>query len=150
MTDITAMLASREPFEVYEWARELFKGKEYIEAGQALEYLLEHYGAEPGIGDPAAVGRGRRAGAFAVGGRQQIALPGIGEARELLARSYYHSAQVNRAAEVAREILAREPGNAYAVLLLVRSLQRAGRADEAAAAERLAEAFGVDLSPAAR
>lgn len=122
MTDITAMLASREPFEVYEWARELFKGKEYIEAGQALEYLLEHYGAEPGIG----------------------------EARELLARSYYHSAQVNRAAEVAREILARDPGNAYAVLLLVRSLQRAGRADEAAAAERLAEAFGVDLSPAAR
>ena len=122
MTDITAMLASREPFEVYEWARELFKGKEYNEAGQALEYLLEHYGAEPGIG----------------------------EARELLARSYYHSAQVNRAAEVAREILAREPGNAYAVLLLVRSLQRAGRADEAAAAERLGEAFGVDLSPAAR
>ena len=74
---------------------------------------------------------------------------GTGEARELLARSYYHSAQLMRAVDSAREILERDPGNAYAVILLVRSLQRAGRTKEAAAAERMAGALGV-LVPAKR
>lgn len=118
MTIDTALLRLRAPYDSYRWAQQLFSDKDYIEAGQVLEYLLEHFGDEPGVG----------------------------EARELLARSYYHSAQVHRAAETAQQILDSDPGNAYAVLLLVRSLQRAGRTEEAAAAQRLALAYDVDVS----
>ena len=118
MTLAVRMLGGREPYDIYTWAQELFEGREYIEAGQVLEYLLEHHGSEPGLG----------------------------EARELLARSYFHSAQLMRAVDTAHEILQGDPGNSYALLILVRSLQRAGRTDEALAAERLAAAYGVDVS----
>ncbi len=118
MSSIEERLPAREPYAIYQWAQQLFDARDYVEAGQALEYLLAHFGSEPGTG----------------------------EARELLARSYFHSAQLTRAAETAREILKGDPGNAYAVLLLVRSLRRAGRTEEADAAERMADALGVDVS----
>lgn len=65
------------------------------------------------------------------------------ELRLLLARSYYHSAQLRRAEEVLRPLLDRWPAEAYAHLLLARTLQRAGRAEEGRQHLLLAEAMGL-------
>ncbi|WP_214408506.1 tetratricopeptide repeat protein [Sphaerisporangium fuscum] len=48
-------------------------------------------------------------------------------ARLLLARSYYHSAQLGRAEAELREVLRRAPTEEYACLLLGRTLQRQSR-----------------------
>ncbi|MDX6351889.1 MAG: hypothetical protein QOF84_6679 [Streptomyces sp.] len=61
--------------------------------------------------------------------------------RLLLARAYYHSAQLRRAEEQLREIIDRDPVEHYAHLMLGRTLQRQGRADEAAPWLRMAAAF---------
>nr|WP_328806241.1 tetratricopeptide repeat protein [Streptacidiphilus fuscans] len=64
-------------------------------------------------------------------------------ARMLLARSYYHSAQLRRAEEALRQAIERDPVDGYARLLLGRTLERqGGRADEAATQLRLAESLG--------
>jgi predicted Zn-dependent protease len=68
--------------------------------------------------------------------------------RMLLARSYYHSAQLRRAEEQLRRIVDREPVEAYAQLLLGRTLQRQNRAEEAAAHLRLAGALDPELTAA--
>lgn len=60
----------------------------------------------------------------------------------LLARSYYHSAQLNRAENLLRIIVERWPDDAYAHFVLSRTLQRAGRADEGRRHLLLAEAMG--------
>ncbi|GAA1381527.1 tetratricopeptide repeat protein [Pseudonocardia kongjuensis] len=62
--------------------------------------------------------------------------------RLLLARAYYHSAQLGRAESVLRELLERTPSDGYAHLLLGRTLQRRSRHDEAAPHLRLASALG--------
>ena len=67
----------------------------------------------------------------------------LGAARELLARAYFHSAQLDRAAAAARDLLERDPAHGYAALLLARTLERASRSDEAAAARRYAAALGM-------
>ncbi|MBO0873553.1 MAG: tetratricopeptide repeat protein [Pseudonocardia sp.] len=69
------------------------------------------------------------------------------ELRLLLARAYYHSAQLGRAERELRVVLERDPVADYAHLLLGRTLQRQSRHDEALKYLRLAEAmsgFGVD------
>jgi predicted Zn-dependent protease len=63
--------------------------------------------------------------------------------RMLLARAYYHSAQLGRAETEVRAVLAADPANAYAHLLLGRTLQRMSRHAEATAPLRLAAAMGV-------
>lgn len=68
--------------------------------------------------------------------------PGQTGPRLLLARAYYHSAQLGRAEAQLREIVERDPVEHYAHLMLGRTLQRAGRHDEAARWLRMAEAFG--------
>ncbi|RVX48012.1 tetratricopeptide repeat protein [Nonomuraea polychroma] len=52
-------------------------------------------------------------------------------ARLLLARAYYHSAQLGRAEAELRVILERDPAEGYACLLLGRTLQRQSRPKEA-------------------
>jgi predicted Zn-dependent protease len=52
-------------------------------------------------------------------------------ARLLLARAYYHSAQLGRAEAELRVILERDPAEGYAFLLLGRTLQRQNRPKEA-------------------
>jgi Tfp pilus assembly protein PilF len=64
------------------------------------------------------------------------------DARLLLARAYYHSAQLRRAEEQLREVIERDPVEHYAYLMLGRTLQRQGRHDEAAPWVRIATAFG--------
>ena len=52
-------------------------------------------------------------------------------ARLMLARAYYHSAQLTRAEATLREVIALDPSEAYAYLMLGRVLQRLSRHDEA-------------------
>lgn len=67
--------------------------------------------------------------------------PAESGARLLLARSYYHSAQLRRAEEQLRKIVDRDPTDHYAHLMLGRTLQRQGRHEEAAPWLRMAAAF---------
>ena len=64
------------------------------------------------------------------------------DVRLLLARSLYHSAQLNGAIKVATELLDHDPNEPYAHLLVGRSLQRQGKAEEAQPHLRLAELLG--------
>lgn len=70
--------------------------------------------------------------------------PGQQELQLWLARAYYHSAQLGRAESVLTQLIERWPSEAYAHLLLARTLQRAGRAEEGRKFLRLAEAMGLD------
>jgi predicted Zn-dependent protease len=65
--------------------------------------------------------------------------------RLLLARAYYHSAQLRRAEEQLREIVERDPVEHYAHLMLGRTLQRQGRQDEAEPWLRMAGAFSGEF-----
>jgi Flp pilus assembly protein TadD len=69
-------------------------------------------------------------------------LHGTAELRLLLARAYYHSAQLGRAEAVLVELVKDEPTDGYAHLLLGRTLQRAGRPDEAKRPLALAKVLG--------
>lgn len=61
----------------------------------------------------------------------------------LLARAYYHSAQLRRAEQTLRDLVIDAPSEGYAHLLLGRTLQRRSRQDEATPHLRLAAAMGV-------
>lgn len=103
--------------ERYERARGLFEHGEYQAAAQALSSLVDDSALEPPV-------------------------HGTTELRLLLARSYYHSAQLSRAERVTRAILADVPDEAYANLVLGRTLQRMGRAAEARPHLAMAELLG--------
>lgn len=66
--------------------------------------------------------------------------------RLLLARAYYHSAQLRRAEEQLRALVERDPVDDYAHLLLGRTLERQGRHEEAAPWLRMAAAFSGDAT----
>ncbi len=72
-------------------------------------------------------------------------VPELTAPRLLLARAYYHSAQLGRAEEQLRVIVDRDPVEHYAHLMLGRTLERQGRRDEAEQWLRLAAAFTGDL-----
>lgn len=72
----------------------------------------------------------------------QELLHGTTELRLLLARAYYHSAQLGRAEAVLVKLVDEAPTDAYAQLLLGRTLQRCGRHDEAKRPLALAEVLG--------
>ena len=65
--------------------------------------------------------------------------------RLLLARSYYHSAQLGRAEAELRVLVERDPVEHYARLMLGRTLQRQGRDDEADSHLRIAAALAGDF-----
>jgi predicted Zn-dependent protease len=68
--------------------------------------------------------------------------------RLLLARSFYHSAQLRRAEEQLRAVIERDPVEHYAYLMLGRTLERQGRHAEAAPWLRAASAFAGELDDA--
>ena len=74
---------------------------------------------------------------------------GITDLRLLLARAYYHSAQLGRAEQVLQTVLEEDPTDGYAHLLLGRTLQRAARHEEAKRSLALAEVFGDYERPTA-
>ncbi|MER6015236.1 tetratricopeptide repeat protein [Streptomyces bluensis] len=65
--------------------------------------------------------------------------------RLLLARAYYHSAQLRRAEAELRVIVERDPVEHYARLMLGRTLERQGRHEEAESHLRIASALGGDF-----
>ena len=65
-------------------------------------------------------------------------------ALELLARSYFGSAQLVRAEEALVRLVDLAPANGWARRALARTLERQSRAGEAAAHHRMADALGVD------
>ncbi|MFF1748028.1 tetratricopeptide repeat protein [Streptomyces mirabilis] len=65
--------------------------------------------------------------------------------RLLLARAYYHSAQLHRAEAELRALVERDPVEHYARLMLGRTLQRQGRHDEAESHLRIASALAGDF-----
>ncbi|MFF5475907.1 tetratricopeptide repeat protein [Streptomyces sp. NPDC012935] len=65
--------------------------------------------------------------------------------RLLLARAYYHSAQLRRAEGELRIVIERDPVEHYARLMLGRTLQRQGRDEEAEPHLRLASALAGDF-----
>ncbi|WP_420078800.1 tetratricopeptide repeat protein [Streptomyces sp. JL4002] len=65
--------------------------------------------------------------------------------RLLLARAYYHSAQLSRAEQELRGILERWPVEDYAQLMLGRTLERLGRAAEARPYLRMAAAMAGEF-----
>ncbi|USQ84791.1 tetratricopeptide repeat protein [Streptomyces phaeoluteigriseus] len=68
--------------------------------------------------------------------------------RLLLARAYYHSAQLGRAETELRTIVERDPVEQYARLMLGRTLERQGRHAEAGPHLRIASAFAGDFAEA--
>ncbi len=68
-----------------------------------------------------------------------------GEALELLARANFGAAYLLEAERLARLMIEHNPTHAYAHTLLVRSLERQSRKDEAAKAARLASAVGAEF-----
>lgn len=82
------------------------------------------------------------------GDRAEPLLHGTAELRLLLARAYYHSAQLGRAEAVLLPLVEQCPTDAYAHLLLGRTLQRAGRNADAARPLALARMLGDYETPA--
>ena len=103
--------------ERYTRARGLFEHGEYQAAADALAVLVDESALEP-------------------------PLHGTTELRVLLGRAYFHSAQLGRAETVLRAVLADHPDDAYANLVLGRTLQRLGRAPEARPHQAMAELLG--------
>ncbi len=64
-------------------------------------------------------------------------------ALELLARSYFGSAQLGRAEEALNRLVDLAPANGWARRALARTLERQSRHDEARSHHRLADALGV-------
>jgi Flp pilus assembly protein TadD len=69
--------------------------------------------------------------------------PGNEAALELLARSYFGSAQLGRAEETLRRLVELAPANGWARRALARTLERQSRRDEAAVHHRVADALGA-------
>ncbi len=103
--------------ERYERARRLFDLGEYRSAAEELSSLVDASTLEP-------------------------PLHGTTELRLLLARAYFHSAQLHRAERVVRAVLADERDEPYANLVLGRTLQRQGRHAEARPYLAMAELLG--------
>ncbi|MCD0447625.1 tetratricopeptide repeat protein [Actinocorallia sp. API 0066] len=69
--------------------------------------------------------------------------PGQVATRLLLARAYFHSAQLRRAEAELRAVLDLDPTEAYAHLMLGRTLQRQSRDAEAVPHLRMADLWGL-------
>ncbi|WP_374968205.1 tetratricopeptide repeat protein [Terrabacter sp. BE26] len=116
------------------WARGLVERGDHQGAATALAELVEEAeSARARPADPASSG--------AVPGDEAV-LHSVTELRLLLARAYFQSAQLGRAEATLLRVIEDAPTDAYAHLLLGRTLQRAGRHAEAARPLALAEVLG--------
>jgi Flp pilus assembly protein TadD len=106
------------------WAEGLFERGDFLAAATALAELVD----EIDSAEAAAPSEG--------------VLHSVTDLRLLLARAYFKSAQLGRAEVALTRVIEEAPTDAYAHLLLGRTLQRAGRHDEAARPLALAEIFG--------
>ena len=109
------------------FAQGLFDRGDFREAALALAELVEEI---------------EGATAAASSADDDRVLHGTDDLRLMLARAYFHSAQLGRAEATLTRITAESPTDGYAHLLLGRTLQRAGRHEEAARPLALAEILG--------
>lgn len=116
-------------YERYERAKAFFAEAQYLDAARELEEFFT---------DVAAARAEQESTSYA----DDPVGHGTAEVHLLLARAYFHSAQLARAESAARRVLHEAPDDPYAHLLLGRTLQRAGRPDEARGPLRLAELLG--------
>jgi predicted Zn-dependent protease len=86
---------------------------------------------------------GQPAEAARIVARVVDAEPANEAALELLARSYFGSAQLGRAQETLVRLVALAPANGWARRALARTLERRSRRDEAAVHHRIADALGA-------
>lgn len=112
-------------YERFKYAERLFGERRYREAATELEWLL---------------GRDENSD------ENLASLTGDRDARLLLARAYFHSAQLLGAERIARGLVDADPTDGYALLLLGRSLQRQNRRNEATRYLRLARAMGEPVA----
>lgn len=112
-------MTTTTPFDLrYALAQGRFERADYIGAATALRELVDEV-------------------------RSEEILHASTDLRLLLARAYYHSAQLGRAEAVLRELTDELPTDAYAHLLLGRTLERAGRPDDAKRPLALAALLGA-------
>jgi hypothetical protein len=123
------------------WAQGLFERGDHLAAATALAELVEE------LEQP--TGGSRIPASDGAGDDEPQILHGTTELRLLLARAYFHSAQFGRAEAVLLRIVEECPTDAYAHLLLGRTLQRAGRHEDAARPLALAEILGDYERPVA-
>ncbi len=116
-----------------------FDRGEFREAATALAELVDELEVSSGTGSGAGSRSGMGTGAHSP---EQHVPHGTSDLRLLLARAYFHSAQLGRAEATLARIIAEAPTDAYAHLLLGRTLQRSGRHEEAARPLALAEVLG--------
>lgn len=114
------------------WALGLFERGDHLGAATALAELVD----EVDSSGPAAV-------------PAETVLHSTTDLRLMLARAYFHSAQFGRAEATLLRIIEESPTEAYAHLLLGRTLQRAGRHADAARPLALAEILGGYEKPTA-
>ena len=115
------------------WAQGLFERGDHLGAATALAELVDEIeSSEPTV---------------AQGG--DTVLHSTTDLRLMLARAYFHSAQFGRAEATLLRIVEESPTEAYAHLLLGRTLQRAGRHADAARPLALAEILGGYEKPMA-
>ena len=107
-------------FDRYLYAQRLFRERRFGAAARELELLIADEMAADADGS------------------------GLGDAPLLLARAYYHSAQLVKAEAASRRLVDDDPTNVYAMLLLARTLQRRGRHAEAGTWLRRLDAMGYD------
>lgn len=107
----------------YRLAEQLFEARRYRLAARQLQALLDEVEADD----------------------DQGVRHGTDEARLLPARSHFHAAQLHAAERIVRELLEDDPSDAYAALLLGRTLQRLNRKDEAVGPLTRAAAMGQGL-----
>lgn len=113
------------PYEKFRLAQWQFDRKDYRTAATTLEELLTDLAATDSGGSDGGI------------------LHGDTEARQLLTRAYYHSAQLGRAETAARALLEADPTDGYAALLLGHTLRRDGRHEEAQRTFARAAALGA-------
>lgn len=106
------------------WAEGLFERGDFLAAATALAELVEEIDVAETPSSPDGV------------------LHSVTGLRLLLARAYFKSAQLGRAESTLLRVIEDAPTDAYAHLLLGRTLQRAGRHADAARPLALAEVFG--------
>ncbi|MEO8850433.1 MAG: tetratricopeptide repeat protein [Allobranchiibius sp.] len=112
---MTDVNASSSDYTQLQYAESLYAKHDYSEAARILEKLLANSDVPHGTTD----------------------------ARLLLARSYFHSAQLSKAEQQARAVLDAQPTEGYAALLLGRTLQRQSRHDEARNFLEMAKVWGL-------
>ena len=107
------------------WAQGLFERGDHVAAATALAELVDEIESSRTSSAP-----------------DEAVLHAVTDLRLMLARAYFQSAQLGRAEATLQQVIEQEPTDAYAHLLLGRTLQRAGRHEEAARPLALAEVLG--------